>query len=303
MACDVGGKAASRRRCRIGEAGSGGTASRPRVIMMDWSVSSRATIRRFFRAGFTAADIAEYLISYDANQPAGEVHRRMVDHDFDVVGLRDDGFVVGYVCREDLAEGVCSDHLRYFGSNQVVAEETALRETVIRLGEQPFVFVTSLGAVGGIVTRGDLQKPAVRMWLFGLITLVEHAFGVMIRVRYPDGSWHKHLSEARLRRAERFQAERRRRNESLNLVDCLALSDKGQVLFKDAAIRQQLGMESKSAAREALRNVEKLRNSLSHAHDIVTASWQTIVNLSVGVDNVLGLYESSAWKGGAASSE
>jgi hypothetical protein len=228
--------------------------------MMDWSISSRATIRRFFHTGFTAADIAEYLISYDANQPATDVRQRMADHDFDVVGLRDDGFVVGYICREDLTEGACSDHLRYFGSNQVTASQTPLRETLIMLGEQPFLFVTSLGAVGGIMTRADLQKPSVRMWLFGLITLVEH-------------------------------------DESLDLISCLALADKGQVLSKAPEIREQLGMESRSAAREAVRNMEQLRNSLAHAHDIVTGSWQTIVNLSVHVDNVLGLYESSAWSG------
>jgi hypothetical protein len=271
--------------------------------MMDWSISSRATIRRFFRAGFTAADIAEYLISYDANQPADHVRKRMVEPGFDVVGLRDDGFVVGYVCAEDLTRGICSDHLRYFGSNQVVGEETPLRDTVIALGEQPFMFVTSLGAVGGIVTRADLQKPAVRMWLFGLITLVEHAFGVMIRVRYPGDSWQEHISKTRLERAQRFQAERRRRNEFLDLVSCLALSDKGRVLFRDDAIREQLGMESKTSAREAISNIEKLRNSLAHAHDIVTASWETIVELSIHVDTVLGLYETSAWKGGQASSE
>jgi hypothetical protein len=52
------------------------------------------------------------------------------------VGLRDDGFVVGYICREDLTEGACSDHVRYFGSNQVTDSETPLRETLIMLGEQ-----------------------------------------------------------------------------------------------------------------------------------------------------------------------
>jgi hypothetical protein len=270
---------------------------------MDWSISSRATIRRFFQSGFTAADIAEYLISYDGHQPAADVQRRMEAHDFDVVGLRDDGFLVGYVCREDLSQGTCKDHVRYFGTNQIVGRDLPLRETLIGLGEQPYLFVTTLGAVGGIITRADLQKPAVRMWLFGLITLVEDAFGEVIRVRFPEGSWREHLSKARVERAEQFQAERRRRNESLDLVSCLALADKGKVLFKDAEFRKHLGFESATAAREALGNVEKLRNALAHAHDIVTGSWETIVRLSAGVDRVLGLYESSFRKAGAPASE
>jgi hypothetical protein len=126
-----------------------------------------------------------------------------------------------------------------------VASEAPLRDTVIALGERPRVFVTSLGAVGGIITRADLQKPPVRMWLFGLITLVEQALGMLIRARYPDGSWAERLSPSRLQRAERFQAER------------------------------------------------ELRNSLAHAHDIVSGSLQTIVRLSIRSDQVLGLYESS----------
>jgi hypothetical protein len=270
---------------------------------MDWSISNRATIRRFFQSGFTATDIAEYLISYDGNQPAADVRLRMEAHDFDVVGMRDDGFLVGYICREDLAEGTCSDHVRYFGTNQIVGRDLPLRDTLVGLGRQPFLFVTTLGAVGGIITRADLQKPAVRMWLFGLITLVEHAFGVMIRLRFPGASWRERLSEARVGRAEQFQAERRRRNESLDLVSCLALADKGKILFQDAEFRAQLGFPSATAAREAMSNVEKLRNALAHAHDIVTGSWETIVQLSAGVDRVLQLYESSFGKAGAPVSE
>jgi hypothetical protein len=58
-----------------------------------------------------------------------------------------------------------------------------------------------------------------------------------------------------------------------------------------------------TAAREALSNVEKLRNALAHAHDIVTGSRETIVELSAGVDRVLRLYESSFRKAGAPAPE
>ena len=43
------------------------------------------------------------------------------------------------------------------------------------LSRNPHVFVTTIGTVTGVVTRDDVQKPAGRMWLFGMVTMIELA--------------------------------------------------------------------------------------------------------------------------------
>ncbi len=43
----------------------------------------------------------------------------------------------------------------------------------------------------------DLQKPPVRMWLFGMITIIEMALTRMIEAVYPDGSDLKELEALR----------------------------------------------------------------------------------------------------------
>jgi hypothetical protein len=258
---------------------------------MDRTISARASLRRLFRAGLTAADLAEYLLSYDCSRPVDEVRRRMELRDFDIVGARDEGFVIGFVVRDDLREGTLRDHLRYFGSNQIVADETPLPEVVGALHGEPCVFVTVLGGVGGIITRADLQKPPMRMWLFGLITVLEQAFGQILESRYPGGSWREHLSEGRLRLAEKLQDERRRRNESLDLASCLQLVDKAHILFKDDEIRRLLGIESRSQAKDVIKNLERLRNSLAHSQDIVAGSWETILGVTESLDRVLRLHD------------
>ena len=71
---------------------------------MTWTSSSVENLRRVFMEGFAARDIAEPLLSFDASTSAAEVLRVMERHDFDVVGVRQEGCVVGYAERADLGE-------------------------------------------------------------------------------------------------------------------------------------------------------------------------------------------------------
>ncbi|MHC4992290.1 MAG: hypothetical protein ACYTGC_15055 [Planctomycetota bacterium] len=253
---------------------------------MHVTISSLTTVRRFLQTGFTSRDIAEALISFDEDRSGDAVREQMITKDFDVVGVRRNGFVVGYVHQDDLDEGNCSEKLRYFGTDEIVDADTPLRRLVLMLDERERVFVRLLGPVGGIVTRADLQKPPVRMWLFGLVTIIEHAFGEMIKSDYPDDAWRDQLSQGRLELAERFQAERKRRNQSLDLLSCLQFADKAHIVLKDPETRDRLGIPSRSAAKEAIRNVEQLRNLLAHSHDL-SECWEIIVRLSSRFDDLL----------------
>ena len=255
------------------------------------SSSARASAHRIFHTAFVATDVAECLVSYDAEQPADRVRERMIAHDFDAVGVRDDGIVVGYVLRDDLTDGVCADPLRYFGSDDLLTASASLSDAVLLLADRQRVFVTSLGAVAGIVTPADLQKPAMRMWLFGLIAVIEETFTLALRLRWPNDQWKEHISKGRLKRALDLQEERKRRNQSLELVDCLAFADKGQILLKDPEVRRRFGVPSASEGKKRISDFEKLRNTLAHSQDITTESWPTVIRLAERLDRVLKVYD------------
>lgn len=257
------------------------------------SLSYRSSVRRFFHSGFTAEDIAQSLISYDAARPAAEVKARMGLNALRVAGLRFDGYVVGYVFRDDLDEGRCIEHLRPIEDARLLDHEAPLHEALVRLADREFVFVRTLGEVGGIITRSDLGKPPVRMWIFGLLTVLESAFARHIRRRFPDEGWRSHLSSSRQRRAEHLQTERRRRKEAADVVDCLQFADKAQILFKNPGAREELGIRSWTAGKQLIKELERLRNALAHAQDIV-GSWETIARLATHVDAVLDLYDGEA---------
>ena len=244
-----------------------------------------AGVLRLFAEGFRAADIAEPLASFDAETAADLVARHMDDKGFDIVGVRRDGLVAGFVEREQLSAGQCGTAIKEF--SEELPDAAPLLDVVRVLADGPRVFVSMFGRVAGIVTRDDMQKPAVRMWLFGMVTMVELRYTRLIEEMCPDETWRQYLSEGRLKKAADFMAERRRRNRPAELLDCLQLSDKGQIVARDERLRNRTVFASRRQVEEAIGRLEGLRNNLAHAQDIVSCDWDAIVQLSAHLDRLL----------------
>jgi hypothetical protein len=242
-------------------------------------VISNVELQRLFIRAFAAREIAEPLRSFDGRRPAAEIRDRMVDLDLHVVGLRRAGAVTGYALLMDLADGTGADGGRPFRDDQVVSGEAAFSEVVEVLSRHDHCFVSLLDDIAGVVTRADIQKPIVRMWLFGVITMIEMNLTERVREQWPRETWAEHVTESRLARARDLQAERERRGQPCALLDCLQLGDKAQILLQDEASLGDLGFQSRREARLVVQELESLRNNLAHAQDIVTHNWPLIMGL------------------------
>jgi hypothetical protein len=247
-------------------------------------------LERTFRGAFQVRDIAEALVSFDARTPAATARERARRRGFAVVGVREGGLVAGYATAEDLdGVRVCGDALKAFEDAEVVTGGTALDEGLRRLAGRERIFVTSFGEVGGIVTWTDVQKPPARMWLFGLVTLLEDAFTGLIEVWHPDESWTELISAGRLRKAKELLRDRRRMGADvdLKLLDCLQLPDKGLILLRREETRRLLDLPSKEAGERALKKLAQLRNALAHSQDIVTKDWDMILRLAGRLEDIV----------------
>jgi hypothetical protein len=244
-------------------------------------------MKRLFTEGFIAMDIADPLYSFDHDKSAAEVRLFMAEKDLEIVGIRRDGVMAGYVEQQDLQKGNCSDHMNLFEEEQILPNASHLPEVIEVLHTWQYCFITILGSVGAVVTRNDLHKPAVRMWLFGMITIVEMFLVRMLEERYPEETWRGHLSPARLKKAEILQEERKRRNNPAKLVDCLQFSDKAQILMKDPEMMRDAGFESKNEGERGIKALESLRNNLAHSQDIISANWDAIVRISQRLEKIM----------------
>jgi hypothetical protein len=240
-----------------------------------------------FITAFTAKDIAEPLRSFDNEQKAPGILKKMQDLNLYAAGVRKDGFVYGYVLPADLEGGKLEKCLRHFRKDQVLDGDASLSEVIHVLTRHNHCFVSLLGSVAGIITRSDIQKPIVRMWLFGIITLIEMNFVEKIRFKWPDESWVSLITKSRLKKAEKLLEERRRRKQHCDLLDCLQFSDKARIIIEDPDELEELGFKSKRIAKQLSKELESLRNNLAHSQDIVTHDWPQIARMAKRFEKIL----------------
>jgi len=247
---------------------------------------------RLFMEAFTAKDIAEPLPSFDASADVGDLADWLATRHLKVAGIRSDGLVTGYVRfidveKTDAEESGAGFPVRAFNRSQLVSADASLTDVIQVLTRHDYCFVTLFGSADGVISRTDIQKPVVRMWLFGMITMIEMELANRIRSVWPDGIWVDQLSEGRLRKAETLLEERRRRGQVCDLVDCLQLSDKTRVLVRDDAQLEEFGFTSRAAAKQVSKELESLRNNLAHAQDIVTHDWPQIVRMTRRIERIM----------------
>ena len=234
-----------------------------------------------------AIDIAEPLASFDSDKCAVDTQQFMNKNDLKVVGVRRDGVVAGYVQQQDLIGGKCGDHMHCFDKNIVLPETSFYPEVIDCLSRSRYCFISVLGSVGAVITQNDIQKPSMRMWLFGMITVLEMFIVRTIETKYPHSTWQRELAPVRLKKAEDLQNERKRRNQHVKLLDCLQLGDKIKILIRDPEMREDMGFESKRTAEKATKDFESLRNNLAHAQDIITYNWDSIVTISRRLNKIM----------------
>ena len=93
---------------------------------MPWRDTQSSRLRRLFLEGFSAMDVAEPLVSFDESARAEDVKALMEEKAFDLVGVRKDGLVEGYVRREELVSGCCGEHFHPFTPDDDLVPDLSL---------------------------------------------------------------------------------------------------------------------------------------------------------------------------------
>ena len=248
--------------------------------------SSIEDLREIFEKGIKARYITVPFCSFDESAIAQDVKKFLDKKDFDVVGVRTNGIINGYAFRRDLAEGKLSKYFKEFDPRELLPDTASIPEVLKVIIDFNNVFILSFGRVAGIITRGDLQKVPIRMWLFSLISLIEMQMLRIIRERFPEKSWDKFISTGRKEKVEELFRERRKKNEEIGLVDCLQFCDKYTIISKTEDILEKLRYDKKKFC-TLLVDLKKLRDNLAHAQDIITANWPSIIDLSERAEEFL----------------
>lgn len=250
-----------------------------------------AELRAILGAGITARAILEPLRSCAADASATEIAESLRRRDFDVAGvkIREVDPVIGFVEGCSLKRGIIRDFMKELTADRLVSDGIALPSLLTFLEARQHAFVLVGSSVAGIVTRADLNKPPVRVYLFGLVSLLEMHLGFWVRRGYPGDSWKAKLSGARLAAANRLLADRRRRNEDVGLFECLQFCDKRDLFVRHPDLSSKLGIRETQEPTNRLKRAESLRNHLAHSQDDIVrgSSWEKVIALVQWVEEVV----------------
>jgi hypothetical protein len=210
---------------------------------------------------------------------------------FDAAGVRasENGPVIAFVVTETLKGGTVGEHASAMSAEHLISDATPLGDLLTVLHAKERVFVLVGLEVKGIVTRADLNKPPVRVYLFGLLSLLEMHMRFWVRASYPQDSWQEKLKEERVGAAAKLQAYRRGRNEEITLLDCLQFCDLRELVVARDDLREMLGLDSKKKANGLLHDAEQVRNGLARSQvDLVQgSSWQDVIEVVEKVETLV----------------
>jgi hypothetical protein len=263
-------------------------------------------LRRLFETGITANSIQEPLKCCLYGESASAVHAELVRLDFDVAGLRTsmDQPTLEFVCTESLQDGNCEQAAIPIKVADVISESAPLIEVLTGLRDRPHYFILNGRHVSGIITRADLQKPPVRILIFGIVSLLETHLSFVVRTFFPNEKWREVLKPRRVDATETVLGQRKERNEAIDLTDCLQFADKRDLVLASEEALSYLGLESKRGARRTLLSIERVRDKLVHSQDIVSGTtWEELIDVVEEAERMLQTWDDTLEKEARKSSK
>jgi len=240
-----------------------------------------------------ASDICEPLKCCSAIAPADEIRAELERLDFTIAGVREleDSPVIGYVESAALTYGEVRDHLHSLAEVTVIPKATDVVVLLTILQNKSFVYVEGKSGIEAILTWADINKPMVRIYIFGLISLLEMHLSFWVAKVYGDDEWRCVLTKDRVEAAVHVQEARREIGQELPLIQCLQLCDKRNLVLRSDALVELFGLSSRRAGKRFFKSVEALRDALAHSqYDLVVGNeWMELLRLIAQVQKAVEL--------------
>lgn len=238
--------------------------------------TSFAELQDIFIDNITTKFIYEPLACCKNDDFASDVQDLMKGRDFDILGVIKDDNTIGYIKRSDLTEkDLVENQILPFCIENIISDSTPLSDLLDLLSREGYAFILTKNKVTGIVTKADINKPIVRIYLFGLISLFELHLNYWINRLLDIDNLDKLISDERHQAAQKIFKERQGQNLDLTILECLQLCDKKEILLRNKEFLEKFSY-SKTRFKDFLENAEKIRNELAHSQSSIIAnlSWQ-----------------------------
>lgn len=221
-------------------------------------------LRRIFESSITVGMVAQHFLSFDDDRDVGSVKEILSAKNYDFAGVRRNGVMTGYVDRNDLQKGTLDQYLRDFSKDRLLEEGEGLAKAVGLLQRREPVFVCRASVVWGIFTPADMSQTAPRLWVLGLVGILEATIANWIRLNLSKEEALSRLSPGRQKRLQESYEKLRASNLEVDELSCLQLADRLKFLGNERALLSRLEFSSKNQFRCFSKKVVRLRDRLYH---------------------------------------
>ncbi len=241
-----------------------------------------SSLKKLFIDNVTAKSIFEPLLCCPANSMAVNARDALRIREFDLAGVKETegGEVIGYVVTDELEIGDVKKYVKVIGPELLISDSTPIADIFTALTQRAFAFILYGKQIIGIITIADINKPPVRIYLFGMISLFEMHLNLWINHYFPDNGWKSEIPANRMNLALDIYEKRKCNNQDLSLLECLQFCDKRDLLTKSIRFIKEFDL-SKEKFATFVKEVEKIRNELAHSQNSIIADieWSDFVEI------------------------
>lgn len=230
-----------------------------------------APLRDLLEGGLTVSHVVGApLWLLPPQERAEQAADSLASRAYDVAGLAEEP-IRRYACREDLARhsgkvaGVASPIL----ATDCVEKSLPLADLIGLLGRCQWLFVLDHDRVRWIVTRADLQAPAISLVVLAHLTALEAGLRRLVTTHHGD-ELAGVLTPRQEQSARRIFEEHQRRNVELGFAECLFLRDWLQIVGRSERFRSALGFGARNEFTTFTGSFATVRNDLAHGRSILT---------------------------------
>jgi len=249
-----------------------------------------SSLKKIFIDNVTARSIFELLLCCPADSIAEHAKDALKIRGFDVAGVKETegGEVLGYVVTDELANGELRKYIKKIDPELLISDSTPVADIFTALMSRDFAFILYGKHIIGIITKADINKPPVRIYLFGMISLFEMHLNWWINHFYPNNSWQSAILDSRIKNARDIYKKRKGDNQDLSLLECLQFCDKRDLLKKSDDFIKKFDI-SKKRFDTLVKQVEKIRNELAHSQNSIISNieWSVFVETISQLENFL----------------
>ena len=245
------------------------------------------SLKKMFESDITASHLDSKLKFLNRNSDPLDIKEQMTKYGFDVFGTVDDEGTKGYVENSFGNNERSSLNFNNFDSSELITDSTPLIKIFRLLREEPHrLFVLYENQIQGIITISDLQKIPVRIFLFGLISLLEMKMTQIIRNRYKNDEWFQKIGDDGQKAVNKEYERQKLSNENIGFLDCLQLSHKATIIVNTDEVLVELGF-TKNKLKKVFGSIINLRNGLAHSRDLIDYNSSKIIDNAIKMDKLV----------------